>query len=200
MSSSAAPRRMRLAAVLAILLGGAVGIVGSTQTWLDVTLRDGAQLSVAVPGADALPVLAPLSLAALALGLALTIVGRVLRYVFAVIGVALSLGLAAGCLRIAAEQPLDAVAGPVTEATGLSGTEGISGIVTGISSTPWPSVTLAASAVVLVGALAVLATGHRWSATGRKYRTADGSTHADAGPRDAVDSWDDLSRGEDPTR
>ncbi|MCK6080755.1 Trp biosynthesis-associated membrane protein [Microbacterium sp. EYE_5] len=187
---------MRLAAVLAILLGGIVGIIGSTQTWLDVTLSDGAQQSVAVPGADALSVLAPLSLAALALGLALTIVGRVLRYVFGAVGAALGAGLAWGAARIALEQPIDSVAGPVTDATGLSGVDGISRIVSEITSTPWPTVTIAAGVLILVGSLTALLTAHRWSATGRKYRT---ERTAASGPRDAVDSWDELSRGEDPT-
>lgn len=189
-------RRMRLLAVVAILLGGAVGIIGSTQTWLTATLNDGSELALPVPGADALAVLAPLSLAALALGLALTIVGRVLRYVFAVIAIGLGAGLGWGSFRIAAEQPIDAVAGPVTDATGLSGAEGISGIVAEITSTPWPAVTAAASVLIVLGGLVVLATAHRWGSGGRKYRTgrAPGT-----GPRDSIDSWDDLSRGEDPT-
>ena len=59
--------RARMLGVLAILLGGAVGIVGSTQTWLEVTLRSGATEALSVPGASALPLLAPLSLAALAI-------------------------------------------------------------------------------------------------------------------------------------
>lgn len=194
--TEATARRMRLSTVLAILLGGAVGIIGSTQTWLNATLNDGSQLAVPVPGADALAVLAPLSLAALALGLALTIVGRALRYVFAVVAIGLGAGLGWGAFRIAAEQPIDAVAGPVTDATGLSGAQGISGIVSGITATPWPGVTAAASVLIVLGGVLVLATAHRWSAGGRKYRT---TRAAGTGPRDSIDSWDDLSRGEDPT-
>lgn len=193
-------RRMRTLAVLALMAGGAVGIIGSTQPWLDVVLRDGAQLALAVPGASALPVLAPLSLAALALGLALTIVGRVLRYVFAVLGLALGAGLGAGALRIAATRPIDAVAAEVTDATGLSGVDAIAGIVDSVAVTPWPTVTAVASALILLGSVVVLATAHRWPGSGRKYRqnTSDASP-ADR-PHDAIDSWDDLSRGEDPTR
>ncbi|MFH5905902.1 hypothetical protein ACHM19_15340, partial [Clostridium perfringens] len=47
-----------------MLLAGALGVISSTQTWIDVTLADGAQQTLAVPGADAVPVLTPLSLAA----------------------------------------------------------------------------------------------------------------------------------------
>ncbi|EZP29767.1 Trp biosynthesis-associated membrane protein [Microbacterium oleivorans] len=192
--TEAASRRTRLWAVLAILVGGALGIIGSTQTWLEATIDDGSQVPVAVPGADALAVLAPLSLAALALALALTIVGRVLRYAFAVIAVALGAGLGWGAFRIASQRPVDAVAGPVTDATGLSGEQGIAGIVSGITATSWPWVTVAASLLIVLGGGVALATAHRWSTAGRKYRTDRA-----AGPRDSIDSWDDLSRGEDPT-
>ncbi|MEW1833693.1 Trp biosynthesis-associated membrane protein [Microbacterium sp. NPDC079995] len=194
--TDASARRMRLSAVLAILLGGAVGIIGSTQTWLNATLNDGSELAVPVPGADALAVLAPLSLAALALGLALTIVGRVLRYAFAVIAIGLGAGLGWSSFRIASQRPVDAVAGPVTDATGLSGEQGIAGIVSEITATPWPAVTAATSVLIVLGGMVVLATAHRWSASGRRYRT---ERTAGTGPRDSIDSWDDLSRGEDPT-
>ncbi|MFL0566457.1 Trp biosynthesis-associated membrane protein [Microbacterium sp. 179-I 1D1 NHS] len=192
--TEAASRRTRLAAVLAILIGGAIGIIGSTQTWLEATVDDGSAVPIPVPGTDALAVVAPLSLAALALALALTIVGRVLRYAFAVIAVALGAGLGWGAFRIASQRPVDAVAGPVTDATGLSGAQGIAGVVSEITATPWPAVTVAASVLIILGGVVALATAHRWTSAGRKYRTDRTS-----GPRGSIDSWDDLSRGEDPT-
>ncbi|WP_268748234.1 Trp biosynthesis-associated membrane protein [Microbacterium sp. CH12i] len=67
--------------VLGLLLAGGIGIISSTQTWLTVARADGGE-PILVPGADALPLLAPLSLAMLALGAALALVGPVLRYVF----------------------------------------------------------------------------------------------------------------------
>ncbi|WP_394289229.1 Trp biosynthesis-associated membrane protein [Microbacterium sp.] len=192
--------RLRTVAVLAILAGGAVGIIGSTQTWLDVALRDGAQLSVVVPGASSLTVLAPLSLAALALGLALTIVGRALRYVFGVLALGLGIGLGTGSARVALTTPVDAVMSTVTEATGISGLGPVGDIVRTITATPWPAVTAAASLLIVAGGVLTLATAHRWPGSGRKYRQ-DGPTGASSSrPHDAIDSWDDLSRGADPTR
>ncbi len=47
-------RRGRSTAVLAMLAAGAIGVIASTQTWIDVTLDDGAQQTLAVPGAEAL--------------------------------------------------------------------------------------------------------------------------------------------------
>ena len=75
-------RRARLLCVVLVVLCGALGVISSTQTWLTVELQDAAHHVLDVPGASAVPVLAPLSLAVLALGAALSIVGPALRYVF----------------------------------------------------------------------------------------------------------------------
>jgi len=201
--------RARSYAVLSIIAGGALAIISSTQTWLDVALDAGATASVTVAGAKAFTLLAPLSLAALALGLALTVVGRVLRYVFGTIAVAIGATLLVGAARIAIEHPLDAVATAVTTSTGLSGTDAIAGLVTAISATPWPWLTVLASLLIAAGGVITLATAHRWRRSGRRYRTdgqggnraGDDTTEATAAsrPYDAIDSWDDLSHGDDPT-
>ena len=160
--------RARMLGVLAILLGGAVGIVGSTQTWLEVTLRSGATEALSVPGASALPLLAPLSLAALALGLALTVVGRVLRDVFGLLATLIGGVLMVGAARIALERPLDAVAAVVTKATGLSGADAIADLVSSITATGWPYAVAVAGLVVALGGLWTLATAHRWRSGGQR--------------------------------
>lgn len=193
-------RRLRTVSVLLILLGAAVALIGSTQTWIDVVLRDGGFEPLHVAGASAVPLLAPLSLAALALCLALTIVGPVLRYVFGALGVVIGVGIALGAWRIAAELPVDAVASAVTEATGLAGAATVGGLIESMTPTPWPVLTLAAAALVLAGGALTLATAHRWPGAGRRFRTSPSATAPSGSrPHDAIDSWDDLSRGEDPT-
>ena len=72
-------RRARLLSVVVTVLCGALGVISSTQTWLTVELQDAAHHILDVPGASAVPVLAPLSLAVLALGAALSIVGVALQ-------------------------------------------------------------------------------------------------------------------------
>ena len=116
--------RARLLCVAAIVLAGAIGVISSTQTWLVVTLAGRRARSSPVAGAAAVPVLAPLSLAVLALGGALSIVGLVLRYVFGVLTVAIALVLGVLTAQIAFAQPLDAAAPTVTDATGITGTGG----------------------------------------------------------------------------
>lgn len=191
-------RRARLSVVFALLAGGAVGLIGSTQTWLDLTLSDGAQSVIAVTGGQALPVLAPLSLAALALGLALSIVGPVLRYAFGLLAVLLGAGLAFAAGRVALTLPPDAMSAAVAEATGLSGPAAVESLVADVAMTPWPAVTIAAAVLIVVGGVLALATARRWPTSGRRYRSDAASP--DGAPRDAIDSWDELSRGDDPTR
>jgi uncharacterized membrane protein (TIGR02234 family) len=195
----------RLIAVAATVLAGALGIISSTQTWLTVVLVDGAQNALDVPGAAAIPVLAPLSLAVLALGGALSIVGLVLRYIFAALTVVIAIVLGALTVQIVVAPPVAAVAATVTTATGLTGTDAVSEVVAAVGQTPWPAVTLLAWTVLLAAGLFTLVTGRRWRGSGRKYATdaaprAAAKTEAAASrPHDAIDSWDDLSRGDDPT-
>ena len=192
-------RRGRSISVSAFLLGGAIGIISSTQTWLTVQRAD-AGADILVPGASALPLLAPLSLAVLALGAALAITGRVLRIVFGVLAVAVSLLLGWSTLQLLVTDPVDAVASTVTEITGLAGDGAMDGVIAAIVPSAWPAIALAGWAILLLGALTVLVTGGGWKSGGRRYRTDAAARAASAGPVDAVDSWDDLSRGTDPTR
>ncbi len=194
-------RRARLYAVLAIVLGGAIGIISSTQPWLEVTLTEGAHAVLSVPGASALPLLAPLSLAALALGLALSIVGLILRYAFGVIAVAIGVVSLTATWRIAIDRPLEAIASTVTDTTGLTGSEAVTSLVQSTTVTAWPWAALAGWLLVAAGGVLTLVTARSWQRGGRRYRTAE-AADTDASPtrpHDAIDSWDDLSRGADPT-
>lgn len=195
--------RARVVAVLLVLLSGAVGVISATQTWLQVTVEDGAREPLPVSGAAALPVLAPLSLTALALGAALAIVGLALRYVFGALSVVIAAILGIATATIAVTTPVAAVVSAVTEATGIAGVDSVAEIATRIDPTPWPYLTLVAWVILLVAGALILATAHRWSGSGRKYATPAASAAAGDAPAarraDAVDSWDELSRGQDPT-
>ena len=199
--------RARLLCVVAILAVGAIGVISSTQTWLVVDLDDGASSDLLVAGAAAVPVLAPLSLATLALGAALSIVGLVLRLAFGVLTLLLAGSLGLLCGQVAFAAPVWATASTVTAATGITGDAAVAALVAAVTTTPWPAVTVVASVVLLAAGVFVLATGVGWRGSGRRYRAdAASPAGADAGaaaapsrPHDAIDSWDDLSRGSDPT-
>lgn len=194
-----AVRRGRSLSVLGFLLAGGIGIISSTQTWLTVNRVDAGE-QILVPGADAVALLAPLSLAILALGAALALVGPVLRYIFATLAL-----LAGGLLtwwtaEIVISAPLSAVAPVVTETTGLAGGTAVADVIDTIVPSFWPVLALIGWALLLVTSLFVLVTANRWKRGGKRFRT-DTAAHEDAdGTVDAIDSWDDLSRGTDPTR
>lgn len=194
-------RRARFIAVVVTLLAGAIGVMGSTQTWIEVTLADGAAEPLLVPGSDAVSVLTPLSLTVLALGGALSIVGTALRYALGAIGLLIALALGWSTAQLLVAIPVTAYASTVTDATGIAGTATIAGLVSAITVTPWVAVTAGAQVLLAAASLFVLFTAHRWTGgAGRRYRTsADAGAAAASRPRDAIDSWDDLSRGDDPT-
>lgn len=192
-------RRGRSLTLSGFVIAGAIGIVSSTQTWLTVERAD-AGAEILVPGASALVLLAPLSLAVLALGAALSIAGPVLRLVFAILAAAAALFLGWSTLQLLVTVPLAAVGPTVTEATGLAGTGAVSDVVASITPSFWPVLALVGWVILLAAAVFALFTWRRWKAGGRRYRTgADAPVHTE-GPVDAIDSWDDLSRGTDPTR
>lgn len=192
-------RRGRSIAVLGFLLAGALGIIASTQTWLTVERADAGE-AILVPGASALPLLAPLSLAVLALGLALSIVGPIVRIVLGVLAVAASLFLGWTTVQLLTSEPVDAAAATVTETTGLAGDAAIADVVRTIELSTWPVATLIGWIILLAVSLLVIVTGRAWRSGGRRYRTDAAHETQTAGPVDAIDSWDDLSRGTDPTR
>lgn len=193
--------RARLLSVVALVVCGALTVISSTQTWLVVVLDDGAGHALDVPGASAIPVLAPLGLAVLALGGALSIVGLALRYVFGALTVLIAALLGALTVQIVLAHPVGAVASTVTESTGITGEGAVTELVSSIAATAWPVITLVTTVVLLAAGVFILATAHVWKGSGRRYRTEDVRETAAAGsrPHDAIDSWDDLSRGEDPT-
>lgn len=200
MTGASRRTRGRVLAVVATAGVGALGVISSTQTWLDVTLLEAPEHALAVTGAAAVPVLAPLSLAVLALGAALSIVGMVLRWVFGAMTVAIATTLGVLTAQIAFAQPVSAVASTVTTTTGIAGVDAVADLVATISATPWPYVTLAAWVVLLAAGVFTLFTARSWRSSGHRYQTDAAQPSAGASrPRDAIDSWDDLSRGDDPT-
>lgn len=191
-------QRGRSLSVSGFLLAGAIGIISSTQTWLTVERADAGE-AILVPGASALVLLAPLSLAVLALGAALSISGKVVRLVFGVLAGATALFLGWSILQLLLAEPFDAVAATVTEVTGLAGGDAVREVVVSIVPSAWPFIALVGWALLLLSSVVVLMTWRGWKVGGRRYRT-DHVEVAHDGPVDAVDSWDELSRGTDPTR
>ncbi|MGO3886753.1 MAG: Trp biosynthesis-associated membrane protein [Mycetocola sp.] len=207
MSGSTRLRRVKSSVVLLTIVVSGLVLIGATQQWYLVTIEPepGVVETLPADGQTLVPVLAGLGLTGLALAAALTLVGRGFR---CVLGAILTLiGVAVTWATIGVIQNPGAAAGPaVTERTGIAGAESVARIVTGTDAAVWPWLTLALGVIVVLCGVVVLLTGARWPQSSRKYETANASAHndtsdgSDAGPVESIGGWDELSRGEDPTR
>ncbi|MHB1234343.1 MAG: Trp biosynthesis-associated membrane protein [Microbacteriaceae bacterium] len=197
--------------LITLLAGAAVnGLTMMTWTgqWFTLQLV-GSQTGrpeLSVGGSVAAPALAALSLAGLALVAALALAGPVFRIILgglqALIGVCVL--LSAG---LAIADPIGASAPVITKATGVAGSGSMARLVqaAGQSAWPWLALILGAGSVTL-GIMIVL-TARRWPASSRRYQAVRFSGETAAGypspggrsSGSAVDDWDDLSQGKDPT-
>ena len=100
----------------------------------------------------------------------------------------------AEALAEARERGEHALEGPVARAVGAVGTADVHVTVTG-----WPWLSVVSGALVAVaGALAVVRARH-WDVRDNRYEPV-GEVRPAPEEGDAPDTWDALSRGEDPTR
>jgi uncharacterized membrane protein (TIGR02234 family) len=202
--SARAPRRSRgkLLVLLAIALASVAVLAGATQTWVTLSLVEGAAASstLEASGQQLNASLSPLAIAALAAALALTIAGPWLRRLLGVLILLLGAGVAA-IADAAMRDPWDVASARLAEVTGLAGAAQ-AGVVASGSTSPIIVLVLIAGVVLAALGLLVLVLGGRWKAAGRKYEsTPSGAavgTAAD-GPRDRISDWDELSGGLDPT-
>ena len=202
--------RLKLLTILAVVIGAGLGLAGATQTWYTVTLTKAAGhgTPVIVSGSDASPALTALALAGLALALAFAIAGRVARIVVGVLGLVLGV-----CVIIASVGRPERSAGvrdAISKATGITGNASVHALIGGITASAWPTLALIGGILIALGALAALVSGTRWPGGSRRYdavRFEESEGQASATPRaaearpgdQAVDDWDELTRGDDPT-
>ncbi|WP_028266825.1 Trp biosynthesis-associated membrane protein [Arthrobacter sp. MA-N2] len=184
-------RKANVVLAMAIL---ALAVFGTTtQSWINVRLDPAAAANadLHVQGSKAATAVTALALVALAGGLASSIAGRISRWIIATILVSASAGIIIAAVTVLAD-PLGAAQGTIAATTGISGGRAAA------SSTVFPVLAVvAAGLLALCGALLPLA-GRRWKAR-TKYEVASSAASAGSGPVDEIDSWDSLSRGEDPT-
>ncbi|MEK6310367.1 MAG: Trp biosynthesis-associated membrane protein, partial [Curtobacterium sp.] len=175
-----------------------------TQTWFTVHLRAGSAVvaTVTADGSKTVPQYTALAIASLALFLALTIAGRVLRVVLAVVEVLL--GVAVVVTGVSAlRDPVASARAAIGEVAGVSDLGGVRRVVSSVDVTAWPAVGIAGGVLAVVLGVVVLFVQRAWPGPSRKYGAATAGAAADARAavtqRDAVTDWDDLSAGTDPT-
>lgn len=214
------PARLKYSVLALFVLAAALGTISATQTWytFHLTAATGHPEPIAVPGSNAAPALTALALTGIALAGALALAGRFARIVLGVLGLVLG-----GCVLAEAigvmSSPAAAGIGAITKATGVAGDAAVEHLVDSVATTGWPAAAVVSGALFLIAGAATLITGRAWPGSSRKYqatRFAPVATDADpeyAAPagrtrtapeepsaRDiAIDDWDELTRGDDPT-
>lgn len=197
---------------------GSLTIIGDSNT----------ALTLDVPGSAAAPALSALALAGLALAGALAIAGPVSRIVLGALEVLLGASVLWSAIG-ALTDPVATGSSVVTTSTGVAGLSSIRELVTPGPASIWPSVTVVLGTVMVLAGLVIVITVRRWPAASRKYQAvtyesadgmrsdelgdffdgtdeideavdASGGTSPTISARDAaVDDWDSMTRGTDPT-
>ena len=194
-STPAWARKSTLVLLIAVI---ALAVFGTTtQTWMTVNL-DPQQLGQAagqgglqVQGSKAATTVTALALVALAGGLAASIAGKIARWIITAIIVLAAAGIITAAATVLAD-PLAAAQGSIAAATGVTGSSA------DVSVTAFPVLAVVAGSLLALCGLLVIPAGRYWK-TRTKYDTAAQGSAAQSGPVDEIDSWDRLSRGDDPT-
>lgn len=189
------PRWQRKSTLIMLAILAALAVFGTTtQTWIHVAIDQGevAQTDLNIAGSKAAVAVSALALVALAGALATSIAGRVARIITSVIVFASAAGIIAVVLGILAD-PGHAAMAEVGAATGIE-TAG-----SNATSTVFPVLAVAAAVVLAVAALLTLWFGRGWNVRTKYDSAQNGAAAEHSGPVDDIDSWDQLSRGEDPT-
>jgi uncharacterized membrane protein (TIGR02234 family) len=223
-------RRVKYSTMLLILVGSGFALLAATQPWFTVRLTDTAEhtTTIVVAGSAAAPALTALALAGLALTAALAIAGPVFRIVLALLGVLLGISVLVSAIS-AVTDAVRASTAAITSATGVAGDASVKRLVDSVVTQFWPWLAVVGGVLVILASAAVVVFSRLWPGPSRKYQTRfaaeDGRpasevvgeaatadeepdrTHDDTpetpGTLDrdtAIDSWDELTRGDDPTR
>ncbi|WP_228493683.1 MULTISPECIES: Trp biosynthesis-associated membrane protein [unclassified Rathayibacter] len=203
-------RRLKSSAILGIVLLAALELTASTQPWFTLTLAaSGGDVGqrIDVAGTVASPALSALALAGLALAAALAIAGPAFRVVLGVLQFVLGGSVVLAAVTAWAD-PVRAGASLVTGATAIAGEQSVAALVASSSDTAWPLVALACGVLTAALGVVVVVTVRRWPGAAKKRASrfepaGDGhgtsSVETEDGAIDPVVSWDELSRGDDPT-
>lgn len=189
--------------VLALSLGALLVLSAWTQVWFVFSISEGAAASdVTVAGTESRPLVSALAIGALAAIGAIFLAGPVARILILVTTVVIGAsGL--GAVTSAMADPAGAALSSLSSVLGVVDISAVTQAVTGVSTTPWPWMAVIGFSLLLVSALFGIVATRRWGNPTRRFNrpeivtslASQQTTHIADG-----DSWDSLSRGEDPTR
>jgi uncharacterized membrane protein (TIGR02234 family) len=180
-------------AVIGMLAAGALALLVTQPTWVEVTAAGatdaGVTVVVDVPGSQAAALVVPLSLVVLAGALGVLATRGLARRAVGVLVVLAGAGLAWDCLAVLFA-PRSAVAGALT-ARSLD--PQAAAAATYSSSWWWPVIATVAGIVAALAGALTAARARRWPAMGARFDSPGAAARG-------VDPWAALDRGEDPTQ
>ena len=213
--------------IMAAVLFGIAAFATTTRTWLNVQLpRTAVQTpDLAVAGSDAATAVTAFAVVAITAGLAASIAGPVARWIVSGILLVSGVGVAAASYTVI-NDPAQGAAGAIGQAIGVSGATGtvvtltalpwaalvcgvliaITGIWLAVASRSWKSSRRYAPAPAAAPTTTTASTDDTsgtaaGSAAAKGKEAGDASAEKENGPEpiDDIDSWDRLTRGDDPT-
>ena len=185
-------RRPKSLLLSLVALAGLALLLAWSQDWFVVEIAGTAH---PVGGDVAAGAIAALALTALAVVAALALSGPVFRVILGALTVLVGGSVVLVTVFVLAE-PILAVAPALSEQSGISGLASLTELVDAIEPTAWPSVAAAVGVVLALAGVAVIATSARWPRSGRRFAREPVQSVAGGS---AIDEWDALSHGDDPT-
>src|SRR5690625_2625003 len=191
------PGTSRSMTVVSLLLGGVLALIGATQTWVTATGFEAAHVDrEQLSGQEASPVIPALSPGTIAAGAALSSARKSGRGSIGGVAVIAAATVCWATITVMTN-PLDAVALKIAETTGTTDFS-VAAAQLELSVLPW--LTLVGSLIAVIGGVITLAVGGRWPVgKTKKYDVGEQKQTTQNGRLDEIDTWDELSRGEDPT-
>ena len=209
--------------IMAAVLFGIAAFASTTRTWLNVQLPATAVQTpdLAVSGSDAATAVTAFAVVAITAALAASIAGPIARWIVSVILLVAGVGVVAASYTVISN-PQQGAAGAIGQAIGVSGSAD-----TVVTLTVMPWLALATGVLIALGGIWMALASRSWTSS-RRYAPApapvdgtaasagedattagEGTTTAAAAgspapdegeaPVDDIDSWDRLTRGDDPT-
>lgn len=186
--------RGRAAALLLVLAGlTAVTVLPVWFTTSGSTALEGT-VAVTAAGTDVAPGILAAAVAILAAAAAVGLVGRVGRWVVALVVALCGVLVVATTVSVLAD-PAAAVAPVVASLTGVGHLSG------SVSTSAWPTVAIVVGVLDVLAAVWLVVASRRWPGPTRRYQSDTPTRPADgAAPvADERADWDALSRGDDPS-